>query len=105
MAGVRRLEGLKDEILLVPLPGHTRGHAGVAVKRRSGWLLHAGDAIMCKQELEGEGGPKLGIYHRLADGDPEQGREARAQLADLGADHGVRIICSHDYEDFQAITA
>jgi glyoxylase-like metal-dependent hydrolase (beta-lactamase superfamily II) len=29
---VRELEGLPPEILLVPLPGHTWGHAGVAIK-------------------------------------------------------------------------
>ena len=41
---VRELEGLPLEILLVPLPGHTWGHAGVAVDTGAGWLLHAGDA-------------------------------------------------------------
>jgi glyoxylase-like metal-dependent hydrolase (beta-lactamase superfamily II) len=37
-------EGLEPEIRLVPLPGHTRGHCGVAIQTERGWLLHCGDA-------------------------------------------------------------
>jgi glyoxylase-like metal-dependent hydrolase (beta-lactamase superfamily II) len=36
--------GLQPEVLLVPLPGHTPGHCGVAVQTGEGWLLHCGDA-------------------------------------------------------------
>lgn len=32
------------EILLIPLPGHTRGHCGVAIGKPGNWLLHCGDA-------------------------------------------------------------
>ncbi len=38
------IEGLEPEIRLVPLPGHTRGHCGVAVATEKGWLLQCGDA-------------------------------------------------------------
>ena len=42
---VRQLSGVPPEVLLVPLPGHTLGHAGVAIERTSGnWVLQAGDA-------------------------------------------------------------
>ena len=34
--GVRQLEGLPPEILMVPMPGHTWGHAGVAVAAACG---------------------------------------------------------------------
>ncbi len=44
LASVRIQEGLQPEVRLVPLPGHTRGHCGVAVPKEDGWLLHAGDA-------------------------------------------------------------
>jgi glyoxylase-like metal-dependent hydrolase (beta-lactamase superfamily II) len=39
-----RLE-FKPEMYLVPLPGHTRGHCGVAVRDGEGWLFHAADAL------------------------------------------------------------
>ncbi|MGD2166036.1 MAG: MBL fold metallo-hydrolase [Anaerolineae bacterium] len=32
-------------VLLVPLPGHSPGHAGVAVETDEGWLFHCGDAL------------------------------------------------------------
>lgn len=38
------MEGLAPEMLLVPLPGHTRGHCGVAIATPQGWLFHCGDA-------------------------------------------------------------
>lgn len=34
---VRDLDGLPQEILLIPLVGHTQGHAGVAVNTKEGW--------------------------------------------------------------------
>lgn len=48
---VRDLEGLPPEILMVPLPGHTWGHAGVAIRSDRHWLLHAGDAYFYRGEM------------------------------------------------------
>ncbi|MDX1669637.1 MAG: MBL fold metallo-hydrolase, partial [Limnobacter sp.] len=42
--GLQAIEGLQDDIVMVPLAGHTRGHCAVAVKDDQGWLVHAGDA-------------------------------------------------------------
>jgi glyoxylase-like metal-dependent hydrolase (beta-lactamase superfamily II) len=47
------LPGIEPKVLLLPLPGHTRGHCGVAIESESGWLLHCGDAAS--------------PYHRAAD--------------------------------------
>jgi len=41
---IRVIPGLDIEIRLIPLPGHTRGHCGVAIKSPRGWLLNCGDA-------------------------------------------------------------
>jgi glyoxylase-like metal-dependent hydrolase (beta-lactamase superfamily II) len=38
------IQGLRPEIRLVPLPGHTRGHCGVVIATEKGWLLQCGDA-------------------------------------------------------------
>ena len=54
MAGlplVRHLPAL-EEILLIPLPGHTLGHTGVAIRRGEGWLLHCGDAFFHHGEVQ-----------------------------------------------------
>jgi glyoxylase-like metal-dependent hydrolase (beta-lactamase superfamily II) len=39
------------ELLLVPLPGHTRGHCGVAVRTGDKWLFHCGDAYKFHGEM------------------------------------------------------
>ena len=33
------------EVLLVPLPGHSRGHCGVAISDGKRWVFHCGDAV------------------------------------------------------------
>ena len=38
------LETPEVDFLFIPLPGHTRGHCGVAVGKPGNWLLHCGDA-------------------------------------------------------------
>ncbi|GLQ31031.1 MBL fold metallo-hydrolase [Litoribrevibacter albus] len=41
-----------DDILLVNLPGHSRGHAGVAIRKGSDWLLHCGDAVLSATQIK-----------------------------------------------------
>ncbi len=38
------LGGNTPDIYLIPLPGHTRGHCGVAIASDHGWLFNCGDA-------------------------------------------------------------
>ncbi len=104
LPGTRQLEGLPPEILMVPLPGHTPGHCGVAVEGPDGPLLHAGDSIMRQAELTGGGGAGMALYHRMADGDHARGKESRALLRRLAAGGDVRITCSHDYGDFLVLS-
>ena len=42
---IRVLSRSTIQVLLVPLPGHTREHCGVAVGDGKRWILHCGDAI------------------------------------------------------------
>lgn len=48
---VQALPGGGDDVLLIPLHGHTRGHCGVAVRTGDGWLLHCGDAYFHHGEM------------------------------------------------------
>lgn len=48
---VQELAGIGPDVLLVPLIGHTLGHAGVAVRRASGWLFYAADAYFYHREM------------------------------------------------------
>lgn len=39
-------------ILLIPLPGHTRGHCGVAISTGEHWLFHCGDAFVRASQVD-----------------------------------------------------
>jgi glyoxylase-like metal-dependent hydrolase (beta-lactamase superfamily II) len=94
---VESLRGLPPEILLIPLFGHTRGHAGVAVRSDAGWLLHAGDAYFHRHEIEGRRAPRLlRLVERLDDMDHAARVANQARLAALRASGQVKIFCSHD---------
>jgi glyoxylase-like metal-dependent hydrolase (beta-lactamase superfamily II) len=102
---VRGLVGLPPEILLVPLVGHTAGHAGVAVRHRDGWLLHAGDAFFHHAEITagGRGAPKgLLAYERMMQVSAEDRLRNQQRLRVLAQEHTseVTIVCSHDPNGF-----
>jgi glyoxylase-like metal-dependent hydrolase (beta-lactamase superfamily II) len=106
---VWELEGLPPEILLVPLPGHTLGHAGIAFHDGGRWALHAGDAYFFRGEMAPRPRctPGLRAYQALM----EQDRAARLlnqrRLRALAASHRgeVRVFCAHDAVELEALRA
>jgi glyoxylase-like metal-dependent hydrolase (beta-lactamase superfamily II) len=102
---VRELEGLPAELLLVSLPGHTRGHAGVAVQLDQRWLLHCGDAYFYHAEMqpEPERPRALSFFQRFCIDDAAR-REHQAKLRELVQSHRdeVQVFCTHDQREFQA---
>lgn len=108
---VRQLDGLPPELLLVPLTGHTRGHAGVAVAAADGtdaWTLHAGDAYFFHGRLAREPWAPAGIaaFERLAALDRGAMEANRERLRELRArDEGVQIFCAHDPVELAAAAA
>ncbi|EYF03756.1 MBL fold metallo-hydrolase [Chondromyces apiculatus] len=98
---VRDLPGLPPEVLMVPMPGHTRGHAAVAVQGEGKWALHAGDAYFYRGEVD-PAGPHcpgvLGFYEQLMEVDHEKRLHNQARLRELARDHGdqVTLFCAHD---------
>jgi glyoxylase-like metal-dependent hydrolase (beta-lactamase superfamily II) len=97
---VRVLPGIDSELALVPLIGHSRGHAGVAIRRRDGWLLHCGDSYFNHGEVETPPNcpPGLRFFQGLAAADRRARRSNRDRLRELAARHDeeVTLICSHD---------
>lgn len=105
---VRPLAGFADDIALVPLRGHTFGHAGIAVKSDSGWLLHAADAYFHRREMSADKPgctPGLRFYQWMM----EQDRPARLQNQERlrtlvnDGERNIRIFCSHDVDEFEAL--
>lgn len=106
--GARALDGLPPEILMVPLSGHTWGHAGIAVRTGTGWVLNAGDAYFYRRELDADRRrctPGLRFYQTMMDTDRELRFANQARLRDLKRDHGgkVTIFCSHDEKELEAM--
>ena len=102
---VRALEGLPPEILMVPLPGHTWGHAGVAVDTGDGWILNAGDAYFYRGEMDLERphcSPGLAAYQALMEVDRGKRLANQHRLRELKRQAGghVRVFCSHDVVEF-----
>ncbi len=54
-AAAQPLSEVDDGIVLLALPGHSRGHMAVAVDAGHRWLLHAGDAFYSPATIDGVG--------------------------------------------------
>ena len=99
---VRDLDGLPPEILMVPLPGHTWGHAGVAIRQDDDrWLLHAGDAYFYRGEMRQARRrctPGLRAYQRLMEADATARMTNQQRLRRLSIDRrqSVTVTCAHD---------
>jgi glyoxylase-like metal-dependent hydrolase (beta-lactamase superfamily II) len=107
---VRELSDLPPEVLLIPLPGHTRGHAGVAVQTEKGWLLHAGDAYFFEGEVDPEhprSTPGLRAYQRLMEVDRRARLANQRRLRALVAEQGpaVTVFCAHDAAELDRLAA
>lgn len=104
---VRQLPGLPPEILMIPLLGHSRGHAAVAVETREGWLVHAGDAYFFHGEMDSDRRrcpPGLELFQTMAQADGQQRRHNQERLRKLANEHRgeVRVFCAHDPVEFAA---
>jgi glyoxylase-like metal-dependent hydrolase (beta-lactamase superfamily II) len=102
---VRALPGC-DDVLLVPLVGHTRGHCGGAVRTATGWLLHAGDAYFHRQELTARPSCSavLGVFQAIIATDDEARRRNQGRLRRLKAERPeVTIHCAHDPYEFDQL--
>lgn len=98
---VRDMQRLPPEIQLVPLPGHTQGHAGVAIHTDEGWLLHAGDAYFYHSEVgqpQRECPPGMRFYQTVMEVDRAQRLHNQRRLRELSLSHAdqVTLFCSHD---------
>jgi glyoxylase-like metal-dependent hydrolase (beta-lactamase superfamily II) len=105
---VRDLDGLPPEILMVPLPGHTWGHAGVAVQHNGGWVLNAGDAYFYREEMNVERPrctPGLRGYQTMMEVDRGKRLANQDRLRELKRQHGgdLKIFCSHDAVELEAL--
>jgi glyoxylase-like metal-dependent hydrolase (beta-lactamase superfamily II) len=112
--GFDSVQAVSDDVLLVPLRGHTRGHCGVAVKRPSGgWFLHAGDAYFShgEKELPPTCPSGLSMFQTFVQIDKKARHANQDRLRTLHAEHGpesgaseiVTIFSAHDSVEYDAL--
>lgn len=106
---VRNLQGLTADILIIPLAGHTTGHAGVAINTGAGWLLHAGDAYFSHRQMASSPHCPPGVRAFQAWVDTHRGQRRRNQqrLHQLAQQHpdAIDIVCAHDPTDLRRHSA
>jgi len=104
---VRQLKGLPPEILMVPLAGHTLGHAGVVVQADDGCLLQAGDAYFHRREMDASPWctPGLRAYQWMMEKDRAARLGNQQRLRDLcaGGDPALTVFCAHDPVEFEKL--
>lgn len=106
--GFGGVRAIGDDVLLIPLHGHTRGHSGVAVRRPGGdWYLHAGDAYFHSGDLAVPRDCPLGLrlFQELVQADRGQRIANLERLQELHARHDteVTIFSAHDAGELAAL--
>jgi glyoxylase-like metal-dependent hydrolase (beta-lactamase superfamily II) len=101
---VRDIPGLPPELLIIPLPGHSAGHLGVAVDGPNGWLFHVGDAFYHPNQLSGGGPRGLRWLSKAVDYDLPTAEHNRTRLAELMRERPeLEVFCAHDTEALERL--
>lgn len=99
-AAAKELTDIGPGIVLVSLPGHTRGHACVAVDAGHRWVLHCGDAFYHLGRVDGKSKiPRfIAVMEPLLAFDLKQVRANHTRLADLyqHREPDLLMVCAHD---------
>lgn len=106
--GFRAAREIAPDVLLIPLAGHTRGHAGVAVDTGDGWLLHAGDAYFHPGEIDPvkpHCPPGIALFENLVQTEKQARLDNQVRLRDLVRDHSgeVTVFSAHNAAEFHRL--
>jgi glyoxylase-like metal-dependent hydrolase (beta-lactamase superfamily II) len=99
-AAAKELDDISPGIVVISLPGHTRGHACVAVDAGHRWILHCGDAFFQHGTLDGHSrtARALTAFETLTAFDRKQVVDNHSRLAELyqRQEPDLLIVCAHD---------
>lgn len=111
--GFASVKAVADDVLLIPLPGHSRGHSCIAVKAPPGsaheWLLHCGDAYFhFSEKTNAQDAPfALRAFQAVIAHDDGKRRANAQRLRDLHASEDgkkVKIFSAHCAREYQELT-
>ncbi|MEV6335340.1 MBL fold metallo-hydrolase [Nocardia vinacea] len=98
--GAEELTDIAAGIVLINLPGHSRGHAAVAVDAGDRWILHVGDSFYHHGQLDGtDTAPKaITAMERVIAHDWKQVQANHQRLAQLWAtaEPDLLLVNAHD---------
>lgn len=104
-AAAKELDEIAPGIVLVSLPGHTRGHACIAVDAGHRWVLHCGDAYYHPGTLDGHSKvPRpIAIIEPLLAFDRKKVADNHARLTELyrRQEPDLMMVCAHDATVFE----
>ncbi|SDL02595.1 Metallo-beta-lactamase superfamily protein [Nocardioides sp. YR527] len=99
-AGAKELTEISAGLVLINLPGHSRGHAAVAVAAGDHWVLHVGDSFYHHGQIDGSGhAPRtLTLMERLIAHDRKKVRANHERLTELWAASSPDLVLvnAHD---------
>lgn len=102
----RPLTDVDPRIVMIPLPGHTRGHVAYALESGDRWLFHAGDSFYDSSIVTGRGRQPtaLTVQEWAVAVDRRRVRANHDRLAELARDPDVEVFSAHDRTLFQRLT-
>ncbi|OBB99518.1 hypothetical protein A5784_22295 [Mycobacterium sp. 852013-50091_SCH5140682] len=99
-ASATPLDAIGDGLVLISLPGHTRGHAAVAIDAGHRWIFHAGDAFYHPGTVDRRSRVPWALRAQdvLVNYDRKQLRDNQDRLSELylRGDQDLLIVCAHD---------
>jgi len=108
-AAAKELVEVSPGIVMISLPGHTRGHACVAVDAGHRWLLHCGDSFFHHGTADGSAAmPRaLAAFEWAVGFDREMVREKHARLDVVirPQEPDLFMICAHDRNNYEGAKA
>lgn len=96
----KELTDIAEGIVMISLPGHTRGHAAVAVDAGDHWVLHVGDCFYHHGQIDGTGQvPRsLTVLERFVASDWSKVADNHRRLTRLCAENpsDLLLVNAHD---------
>jgi glyoxylase-like metal-dependent hydrolase (beta-lactamase superfamily II) len=99
-AAAKELNEVSPGIVMISLPGHTRGHACIAVDAGHRWLMHCGDSYFHYGTVDGTARMPLSLnaFERATAFEWKVVRQNHARLVELfdRREPDMLMVCAHD---------
>lgn len=113
MGNARKLRGIRDDILMIPMIGHTFGHAGYAIDQGAQSFLHCGDAYFNGATVRGKQSGRsvpwgMAGFQQFVAMDRARMSSTQVELAalqerEVALKNPVEIFCAHDPQERQSV--